>query len=302
MNNPSIHTIDLSFLGRSGTIGAYLVPHSGGGILVETGPCSTIQNLLTGLNVLGYGVDNITAVFLTHIHLDHAGAAGWWAQHGARIYVHENGAPHLINPERLLASAGRLYGARMGELWGEFIPVAADRLTILHDGEVTTIGGLDIQALNVPGHASHHLAYIIGDACFSGDIGGIRLNPGKYLRLPMPPPDLNLEQWRNSIRHIQDTHPRRIIPTHYGEYPDAEWHLQAALEALDEVEHWMELVLPQNPPLEDLRRQFSEFEQKQALRYGIPLEIAENQQIANPSFMSADGILRYWNKFRNPPA
>jgi glyoxylase-like metal-dependent hydrolase (beta-lactamase superfamily II) len=300
MDNPIIHTVDLNFLGRSGTIGAYLVPHSAGAILVETGPGSTLQNLLAGMKNLGYQVEAISDVFLTHIHLDHAGAAGWLAQHGCRIHVHENGAPHLLNPEKLLASAGRLYGDKMDSLWGEFVPVNEDKLIIMHDSEVIRVGDLSIRALDVPGHANHHLAYLIGDACFSGDIGGIRLNPRRYLSLPMPPPDLNIEKWRASIKYIQKYAPARIVPTHYGVYSDASWHLQAVLDGLDEVEAWMEKKLPSNPTQEELRQQFIEFEQALAQRYNVEKSFLENQQIANPSFMSADGIFRYWNKFRKP--
>jgi glyoxylase-like metal-dependent hydrolase (beta-lactamase superfamily II) len=114
----------------------------------------------------------------------------------------------------------------------------------------------------------------------------------------MPPPDFHLEQWRSSIQRIQQVKPKRIIPTHFGIYIDAEWHLQAVLNELDEVEAWMEAKLPLNPSLEDLRQQFIEFEQIRAIKNGVEMATAEAQQIANPSFMSADGILRYWNKYR----
>lgn len=300
MDNPIIHTIDLNFLGRTGTIGSYLVPHSAGAILVETGPASTIENLLAGMKEFGFRIEDISDVFLTHIHLDHAGAAGWLAQQGCQIHVHENGAPHLINPEKLLASAGRLYGDKMDSLWGEFLPVKEDKLTTMHDNELVSVGGLSIRALDVPGHASHHLAYIIGDACFSGDIGGIRLSSRHYLSLPMPPPDLNIEKWRESINYIQKNDPTRIVPTHFGVYSDARWHLQAVLDGLDEVEAWMEEILPLNPSLDELRLQFIEFEQAHAQIYHVEKSFIDNQQIANPSFMSADGIFRYWNKFRKP--
>ncbi|MFZ0533419.1 MAG: MBL fold metallo-hydrolase [Anaerolineales bacterium] len=300
MNDPAIHTIDLNFRGRSGTIGSYLVPYSGGGILVETGPGSTIPNLIAGLKNYGCRLEDITDVFLTHIHLDHAGASGWLAQHGCQIHVHENGAPHLINPAKLLASAGRLYGDLMGTLWGEFLPVAEDKITIMYDNEVIKVGDLSIRALDVPGHANHHLAYLIGDACFSGDIGGIRLSPQHYLSLPMPIPDLNLEKWRESIQYIQKYDPTRIIPTHFGIYSDARWHLQAVLEELDEVETWIDEKLPSNPSLEDFRQQFIEFEGIRAGKYNVEKTTVEAHHIANPSFISADGIFRYWNKYRKP--
>ena len=298
MSSPEIFTIDLKFLGRRGTIGCYLLPYSEGAILVETGPGSTIQNLITGAKSHGFEIEQISDVFLTHIHLDHAGAAGWLAGHGSRIHVHENGAPHLINPERLLSSASRLYGDKMDSLWGEFLPVPENKITIMHDNEIYTAGELSIRALDVPGHASHHLAYLIGNACFSGDIGGIRLDPRQYLSLPMPPPDLNLEMWRSSIKHIQEFTPAHIIPTHFGVFPDARWHLEAVLAALDEVEVWLGQSMANNPSLEELRQQFTAFEQARAEKYGVAKEVVEGQQIANPSFMSADGLFRYWNKFR----
>lgn len=300
MFDPTIRIIDLNFLGRSGTIGVYLVPHSRGAILVESGPRSTIQNLIAGLNYHGFDVQDVTDVFLTHIHLDHAGGAGWWAQHGCQIHVHENGAPHLIDPEKLLASAARLYGDMMGTLWGEVVPVTKDKITIMHDNEVFKVGGISIRALDVPGHANHHLAYLTGDACFSGDIGGIRLGPQPYLSLPMPPPDLHLDKWRESIKYIQKFDPTRIIPTHFGIYSDAKWQLQAVIEELDEVEAWIETRMPLNPSLEDLRQQFIDFEQIRAQKYNVDKVTVEAQQIANASFMSADGLYRYWNKFRKP--
>jgi len=298
VNNPLIHTIDLNFRNKRGTIAVYLVPHTDGCILIESGPGSAINTLIAGLIDLGYKIEDVTDVFLTHIHLDHAGAAGLWAKNGAQIHVHENGAPHLLNPERLLASANRLYGDMMDSLWGEFLPVQERRMSIVQDQEVVQISDLSIRGIDAPGHASHHLVYLIGDACFCGDIGGIRLNPHHFLSLPMPPPDFHLEKWRASILLLQQYKPKRIVPTHFGVYPDAEWHLQAILDLLDEIEAWIDAKLPSYPSVDDLRQQFIEFELLRAEKYHIKNGIAEAQQIANPSFMSADGILRYWNKYR----
>jgi hypothetical protein len=114
----------------------------------------------------------------------------------------------------------------------------------------------------------------------------------------MPPPDLHIEKWRQSIKYIQEYNPARIVPTHFGVYPDARWHLQAVLDALDEVEDWIEEKLPLDPSLDDLRQQFIEFELQRAHKYNVEQVTVEAQQIANPSFMSADGIFRYWIKYR----
>src|SRR3989337_916816 len=131
-----IIALDLEFQGKSGVIAAYLLPHTRGAALIETGPGSTQATLIRRLSDHGYNPSDITDVLLTHIHLDHAGAAGWLARQGARIYVHANGAPHLLDPEKLLSSAARIYGDQMETLWGEFLPVPGERLSIVYDGDV----------------------------------------------------------------------------------------------------------------------------------------------------------------------
>lgn len=297
MSHPTIMTIDLNFQNKPGTIGAYLVPYNRGGLLVESGPASTIPALINGLHQYGYSPTDITDVFLTHIHLDHAGAAGWLAQQGARIHVHSNGANHLINPDKLLASASRIYGSDMDTLWGKFFAVQENRINILNDSSQITLGDLTIQALDVPGHANHHLAYLIDGACFTGDVGGIRVHEQRFISLPTPPPDLNLELWRASIRRIIDQHPKQIIPTHFGVYPDAEWHLNAVLELLDTVEAWIEETMTLALSPEELRNAFSRFESMRAQQAGLQQISVDAQQTANPSVMSADGIYRYWNKY-----
>ena len=300
MSNLSIATIDLNFQNKPGTIGAYLIPYSGGGVLVESGPASTIPELINGLSRHGLSPADITHVFLTHIHLDHAGAAGWLAQQGACVYVHPNGASHLINPDKLLASAARIYGSQMDSLWGKFYPVPERQLNILNDNDQVSLGELTIHALDVPGHANHHLAYLLDGACFTGDVGGIRIHNQKFISLPMPPPDLNLELWRASIRRLIDHQPQQIIPTHFGIYPDASWHLNTILELLDIIEYWIEATMPLALSPEELRIAFTEFESRRAQEAGLPAISIDVQQTANPSTMSADGIHRYWRKYRHP--
>ena len=300
MHSPTVHTLDLNFQSHPGTIAAYLVPCGNKAILFETGPASTIPALLDGLRQHNFTAADITDVFLTHIHLDHAGASGWLARQGARIHVHPNGAPHMLNPEKLIASATRIYGERMGPLWGEFSPVPAERLSILEDGQVVQINELGVRAIETPGHASHHYAYLVGDLCFSGDIGGVRLYGQRYIGLPIPPPELHLEKWRASIQRLQAEKPARIAPTHFGVYTDAEWHLAALAQALEELTAWAEQVMPANPPIEELRHLYIEYERQRLIKSGLGAEAAEAQQVAFPPFMAADGIQRYWMRFRAP--
>lgn len=297
-----IQTLDLNFLGIPGTIAAYLIPHPHGAILIECGPGSTIPALQAALGEHGLTPGDISDVFLTHIHLDHAGAAGWLARQGARIHVHPVGAPHMLQPDKLLASAARIYGEQMDALWGEFLPVPADKLIVMQDGENAEIEGICLRALDTPGHANHHYAYIYEDICFSGDIGGVRLPGPAHLRLPMPPPELNLEKWRASLEKLKQEYLAgnytRIAPTHFGIFKDTDWHLAALFDMLDEIEAWMEAVMPDRPGLDVLSDRFLEWSQERSLSQGINQELLQAYEAANPSWMSAQGLQRYWKKFR----
>ncbi len=294
----TVYTLDLNFLGIPGTIASYLIPHPHGAVLVESGPGSTLPGLTAGLKEHGVRPADVTDVLLTHIHLDHGGAAGWLARQGARIHVHPVGAPHLLNPEKLLASARRIYGDQMDRLWGEFLPVPEDRLSVVEDGQILEIEDLVFQALDTPGHAEHHHAYLFGDLCFSGDIAGVRLPGTCYVRLPMPPPELNLEKWRASLKRIQESRARRIAPTHFGLFYDVDWHLAAVSKALDEVEAWIEAVMPSDPAPEVLSRQFQEWIRQTSFREGLDETLMPTYESVNPSWMSSQGILRYWRKVR----
>ena len=304
--NGAIQTLDLNFQGFAGAIAVYLIPHTHGAVLVECGPGSTRAALEASLQAHGLTANEITDVLLTHIHLDHAGAAGWMARQGARIHVHPVGAPHLINPEKLLSSAARIYGDQMQSLWGDFLPVPEDRLITHQDDEVIEIEGLRFQALDTPGHAYHHFAYLYQEVCFTGDIGGVRMGGTRHLRLPMPPPEFNLELWRKSIRRLQSEYQRgaftRIAPTHFGLFDDTAWHLKAVEQALDEVEAWILQVMPANPSTEELKELFGQWTLERSQQYGLEPGLLGPFEAANPSWMSAYGIHRYWHKVRNAPA
>ena len=176
MASTRVVTLDLNFQGRPHAIAAYLIRHSDGAVLIESGPGSTLSSLQAGLANEGLSPHDLTHVLLTHIHLDHAGAAGWIAQQGAQIIVHPVGAPHMLHPEKLLASAARIYGDRMQTLWGEFLPVPEDKLRVVEDGEQIVIGNSEFIPINTPGHAEHHYAYLFRskdhteDICFCGDV------------------------------------------------------------------------------------------------------------------------------------
>lgn len=293
-----IHTLDLKFLGIEGAIACYLIPHEEGAVLVECGPGSTVPVLQAHLRSAGFAAREISDVLLTHIHLDHAGASGWLAQHGARIHVHPIGAPHLIEPERLLSSAERIYGDQMELLWGEFFPVPESSLVIHQDREFIEINNLVFQAIETPGHASHHFAYLFNSACFTGDIGGVRMAETKHVRLPMPPPEFHLESWKQSIEVLRNENISCILPTHFGMFTDPEWHFAALMDGLNDVEIWMEEFMPKKLPPNEFRAEFLRWESERARKDHINNQISDVYRAANPPEISILGIQRYWQKHR----
>lgn len=228
--------------GGPGFIASYLVADGDGLALVEAGPASTLDTLLAGIRAAGHDPAALTHVLLTHIHLDHAAAAGRLAEIAphARVVVHAVGAPHLADPSRLLASAERLYGDRMDEMWGRMIPVPRDRLHVAEDGEAIRVGGRTLVALETPGHAEHHFAFHDPDAglVFTGDVAGIRLDGARHVRPPTPPPEIDTARWMKSIDRIRALEPRMLLPTHFGGVEDPAWHLDDLAARLTAWTDW----------------------------------------------------------------
>jgi len=298
MASTRIVTLDLNFQGRPHAIAAYLIRRADGAVLIESGPGSTLSALHAGLAKEGLSPRDVTHVLLTHIHLDHAGAAGWLAQQGAEIYVHPVGAPHMLNPEKLLASATRIYGNRMDTLWGDFLPVPESKLNIANDVEEIVIDKLRFLPINTPGHAEHHYSYLFEDILFSGDVGGVRIPGYQYLRVPMPPPELHLERWHESITRLRKEKFSRIAPTHFGIFDNPKWQLDEVDNGLDSASRWLEATMPANPPIEELRQSFTDWMMAEAEKIGLDDGVVKAYEVANPLGMSADGLLRYWKKVR----
>ncbi len=301
MANTRVITIDLNFQNKTQAIASYLIRQNDAAVLIESGPGSTLSALEAGLAKEGLSPRDITHVLLTHIHLDHAGAAGWFSKQGAQIFVHPNGAPHLLNPEKLIASATRIYGDRMGTLWGEFLPVEQKQLTVPNDAEEIAIGNLRFTAINTPGHAEHHYSYLFEDMCFSGDVGGVRIPGFPYLRAPMPPPELHFGRWRESISRLRSLKFSRIAPTHFGIFDDVDWHLNELQKNLDEAEKWLEEIMPADPSVDELREKFAAWMNGQAATKNLSEDVLRAYELANPLGMGADGLMRYWKKVRSSP-
>jgi glyoxylase-like metal-dependent hydrolase (beta-lactamase superfamily II) len=210
--------IDCMHLGHDRVIGAW---EPAPGVLVDPGPTTCIDALL------GSATGEPRALLLTHIHLDHAGATGVLARRfpDLLVHVHEDAAGHVADPERLVSSAARLYGAAMGELWGEVAPVPEERIVALRDGD--TAEGLAV--IHAPGHASHHVAYHDRESgeVFTGDVAGVRIPPSDLVMAPTPPPQIDVEAWFESIRRLRRLRPSRLCMTHFGAPDDPEAHLGA---------------------------------------------------------------------------
>ena len=236
-------TIDLLFRGQPGVVAAYLLTSPGRAALVETGPSSTLPALLAGIERAGVPLESIGEVLITHVHLDHSGAAGLLLRHlpNATLYAHERGVPHLVDPAKLVSSATRIYGSLMGPLWGEVLPVPTGRLVALRDGDTVWAAGRQLEVLYTPGHASHHVAFRMEDgSVFTGDVGGIRLPGCAYVRPPTPPPDLDLELWDASIDRLAALDAPAFYPTHFGRCEGTATHLRELRARLRE---WEALVL-----------------------------------------------------------
>jgi glyoxylase-like metal-dependent hydrolase (beta-lactamase superfamily II) len=228
--------IDLEHGGRPQSVAASVLETSSGPLVVDPGPASTRGRLEAGLSRIGHGIGDLSGLLLTHIHLDHAGAAGILARENPRlrVYVHARGAPHLIDPSKLLASATRLYGSRMEELWGEVAAVPADRVQVLEGEERLDLGGRAIEVAYTPGHAWHHVSYFepATGVAFVGDTAGI-MSPGLPCVLPVtPPPDFDLEAWLGSLDRILGWNPGTLVLTHFGPSHQPGHHLEELRQGL----------------------------------------------------------------------
>jgi glyoxylase-like metal-dependent hydrolase (beta-lactamase superfamily II) len=211
--------IDAQYNGTPQAIGVFLLVGDRPA-LIETGPATCVDTVLDGIRQAGLRPDDLQAVAVTHIHLDHAGAAGTLVQRfpHLEVYVHPFGAPHLIDPSRLVASAGRLYGDALEPLFGRVVPVPAGCVRKLENGASVQLGARRLAALDTPGHAGHHLAYLDEDRgdVFTGDAAGVALPGSRYVRPPTPPPELDVPAWERTIERLRALRPRRLLLTHFG--------------------------------------------------------------------------------------
>jgi glyoxylase-like metal-dependent hydrolase (beta-lactamase superfamily II) len=275
--------LDLRHLGRERVIGSYLLPAEEPA-LVDCGPASCADALREALAGHGLGVGDLRHLLLTHIHLDHAGAAGTLVREhpGLTVHVSEIGAPHLVDPSRLERSARRLYGGDFDRLWGELLPVPEANVRVV--GE--RVLGLDV--FPTPGHASHHVSFVDGEGtCFAGDAAGVRIAPARFLAPVAPPPDIDVEAWERTLDAIDERRPARLCLPHFGVLAGPGTHLA---EMRERLRTWAGRVRDGASEEEFVRAAEDE------LRAGADSETAEAYQQAGPFSQSYAGLRRYWDK------
>ena len=292
--------VDLQFLGKPEIIATAVLQSAAGVALIDPGPSTTLENLREALRRKAIRFADIRQLLLTHINLDHAGATGSLVRENPAIdvVVHERGAPHIIDPAKLLASASRLYGDDMDRLWGEVLPVPADRVRALKGGERIAAGGRELLVEYTPGHASHHVSYFDPSSriAFVGDTAGIRRGDGTYVMPPTPPPDIDLELWRSSEARILAWDPDTLFLTHFGPYHGARVHFQ---QLMDRLSQWSAIVrkLLADASLsdEDRERRFVD-EALLDLRRVVGEGEADRYNLAGRLDYSWQGLSRYWRK------
>src|SRR5215207_3352575 len=290
-----IEIVDLNFLGAEEIMASFLLLGEDSAAIVETGPTTCLDSLTGGLKEHGVASEDVDQVFLTHIHLDHAGASGHLAEllPNATFYVHEVGRPHLVDPSKLWKSATRIYGERMEELWGETRPVPEDRLVVLSGGEETETAGGVLVAHDTPGHAYHHLAYLEPDsgALFTGDVAGIRLPGQSYVR--PPPPEIDVEAWVQSINYIRQIAPASLWPTHFGSYEDVGRHLGELEQRLQDWLLFVEGQMDEGAEREEISDQLKAKGDAEMLAEGADTKQSEHYDLAGSYSMLTDGLMRY---------
>lgn len=298
---PGIDYVDLNFLGNPEIIAAAVLHAASGVALLDPGPATSVDNLRAALAGQGIAIRDVRYILLTHIHLDHAGATGTLVRENPDIdvFVHERGAPHMVDPSRLLSSATRLYGAEdMTRLWGEFLPVPAARVRPLSGGERLNVAGRELIVADTPGHASHHVSYFDPSTriAFVGDTAGIRRGHGRYVMPPTPPPDIDLDAWRDSEQRILGWDPDTLFLTHFGPHHHARLHFQ---ELMEHLAIWSRIArrLLVNPSLDDDQRQqaFVDEAHMDLRRKVGDIEAAQYIRAGRLDY-SWQGLSRYWRK------
>ena len=305
-----IHILDTRQLGHAGIVAATALETNDGIALFDTGPESTFDNVTSELRKAGFDARDIHHVFLSHIHFDHAGAAWRFAGPSrtggseATIYVHPRGAPHLIDPAKLVESATRIFGADMDRLWGKIAPVPKERVKILEDNETVRVAPFEIRAIATPGHASHHHVYHWNGNVFGGDIAGVRIGDGPPIP-PFVPPELHVESWRESIAKIRKLNAINLYLPHFGKVNGSiSEHLDLLDERVARWSEWFREKIQAGTTEDQLRSEFAALEHSEIETLTSTLNsqlstssLVTSYEAADPSYMAPPAAMRYWKKY-----
>ncbi len=298
--NANTWQISLPFLGEEGIIGSYLLAGRNELAIIDPGPGSMIEPLLDAIRQAGFAPEDVTHLLATHVHLDHAGSVGSLVKRmpNATIYAHSKGTPHLLDTTKVVASATRIYGERMQELWGTIESAPSNRVRTMEDGDVLDVAGRSLEVSYTPGHAIHHVVFFDrhSGALFAGDTAGVRLQSVDYVRPPTPPPDLDLEAWFESIDTLKKLQPDVLYLGHFGATRNAAAHLERLRD---------QLILWGNYVLGAMREGKSEQEildiliaqtEPELKRVTDDSDAPTRYEIATNYAMTVQGYTRYWQK------
>lgn len=296
MSSYSIHPIDLEFNGYALVIFSFLIKTDDGPIIVETGPHSCLDKLVEGLAQHGYTQEDVKHVFLTHIHLDHAGGAWCFAEHGAKVYVHPLGYKHLHDPSKLLASAKMIYGKDMDRMWGTLKPIPADQFCVMEDDESVEVNGLTIISHHTPGHAKHHTAWQLENNLFTGDLAGIKHPEGAVIP-PCPPPDINIDLWIENIDKVLSiSEVDTYYVTHGAKVENVRAHMDSLKTALLSFSEFVKPYFDKDISPAEALPEFASFVTEYLRDTGMSQDAIDT--FVNGGAIMADlmGLMRHWKK------
>ncbi len=291
--------LDVQFRGKSRLIACAVLETNQGLTLIDPGPTSTLHTLEQGLKSYG-GLGAVQNVVLTHIHLDHAGCTGRLAAvlPDLNIHVHPIGVRHLVNPERLIQSAQRIYRERMDMLWGEILPIPERQVHAIEDGVVLDIGGRKLRSCYTPGHASHHITWLEDESglAYTGDAAGMRIEGANYIIPVAPPPDIDLVLWEESLGKLEEEAPKKLFLTHFGVIHDVKEHLREMRKRLRDWANTVQESLKDDSESDAMRANAFHATEMKHMQTLVNASFREPYNCMGQPRESWYGLARYWRK------
>jgi glyoxylase-like metal-dependent hydrolase (beta-lactamase superfamily II) len=298
--SPGTWQVSLPFQGEPEIVGSYLMAGGNELAIIDPGPGSMLEHLLAAIREAGFDPEDVTHILATHVHLDHAGACGSLVQRmpRAQVYVHSKGAPHLLDTSKVVASAARIFGERMQELWGDIEPTPQERLHILEGGDVLNVAGRRLEVHYTPGHAVHHVIFfdVHSGELFAGDVAGVRLQGIDYIRPPTPPPDLDLEDWSASMDLVKSLRPDVLYIGHFGAQRNIAQHFERLREKLYTWGDFVLAAMRDGKKEAEILKTLIEQTQPELVRAAGDEHAIVRYEIATNYPMTVQGYMRYWKK------